>query len=142
VVVSDYLDPRQRVVATETAHRCGGAGWAMQNWGSVAGVSPNWLTRPAEGPLAARLVQNIPATSSAPLLVTQGDADQVITSQSSDAWVAWLCRAGQLVDYRTYPGLGHQSPARAEAPQFPAVQAWLADRFAGRAAQTTCGKSR
>lgn len=142
VLVSDYLDPGQRAVATETAHRCGGAGWAMQNWVSVAGVGPNWLASPAQGPLAARLAQNIPTTTSAPLLVTQGDADQVITRQSTDAWVAWLCRAGQSVDYRTYPGLGHQSPARADSPQLPAVQAWLGDRFAGRTAQTTCSQSR
>ena len=44
-------------------------------------------------------------------------------------------QAGTLVDLRTYQGVDHFGVRSVSAPD---VLAWIADRFAGRPATTTC----
>jgi alpha-beta hydrolase superfamily lysophospholipase len=77
-----------------------------------------------------------------PVLLLQGDADWATPRPITDHVAATLCQAGAELDYRTYPGLGHDT--------YPGVQtgiddgamsdilAWTADRFAGKSATTTC----
>lgn len=135
----EYLGFADLALAEETASRCGGAGWAVQNWAAMAGATRTWKALPATGALAARLNENRAAGEIlAPVLITQGSADQVVPQALTDAEVDLRCQANQALDYRIYPGLGHVTPASSDSPQFADLMAWTADRFAGRSAVNTC----
>jgi alpha-beta hydrolase superfamily lysophospholipase len=64
-----------------------------------------------------------------PLLVVQGDADQVIGPEVSEDWTRRVCRHHQAVSYREYPGADHLSVLPAATGD---VVGWIGDRFAGR----------
>ena len=71
----------------------------------------------------------------APVLVVQGEADQLVLRPLSDGWVRKACAAGDVVDYRTYPGADHAgiiSAARTD------VLDWLATRVKGEAVANAC----
>ena len=63
----------------------------------------------------------------APVLIAQGEEDALIRPAVTRAYVAALRAAGDTVEYRGYPGVGHVLTAQAAAPD---VVAWLDDRFA------------
>lgn len=65
----------------------------------------------------------------APVLITQGDADPLVRPDVTAAFVARRCAAGEVVELRRYPGVGHVPAGPVTAPD---VAAWLADRFAGK----------
>jgi hypothetical protein len=60
----------------------------------------------------------------------------------TDRVAAALCRTGSVVDHRTVPGLGHDTiPGIVTGIDDGAadqILAWVADRFAGRPAGSTC----
>ena len=70
-----------------------------------------------------------------PVLVYQGDADPTIPKGLTDGLVTKLCSLGDTVDYRVYAGANHNSALTAAKPD---LVAWIADRFAGRPATSTC----
>ncbi len=79
------------------------------------------------------------------MLLLQGGADTVIPQAATTAVAASLCRLGSDVNYRTYPGLAHDtypgSPGRVtgiDDGAMPDILAWTADRFAGVPAGSTC----
>jgi len=71
----------------------------------------------------------------APLLVVQGGADGVVFPEVTKQFVERLCRRGDTVALNVYPGVGH---IETSSVAVPGVTAWLADRFAGRPAPSTC----
>jgi len=71
----------------------------------------------------------------APLLVVQGGADETVFPQVVKRLVERLCRRGDTVALKIYPGVGHVKTSSVAVPD---VVSWLADRFAGRPAPTTC----
>ncbi len=77
-----------------------------------------------------------------PVLLLQGGADQAIPTAITDRVADRLCRTGSVVDHRTVPGLGHDTiPGVVTGIDDGAAEqilAWVADRFAGRAARSTC----
>jgi len=78
-----------------------------------------------------------------PVLLLQGEADSVVPKTDTDQVAARLCHTGSHVDYRTYPGLTHDTyPGQAigiDDGAMGEILAWTADRFAGRPAGSTCG---
>jgi hypothetical protein len=52
--------------------------------------------------------------------------------------VAQRCAAGQHLDFRTYPGLTHDTIAAAGSPFVPQVDRWIDDRYRGLPATPTC----
>jgi len=46
-----------------------------------------------------------------------------------------LCANGETVEALSYPGIGHVATSHEAAPD---VVAWIADRFAGKPAPTSC----
>ena len=78
-----------------------------------------------------------------PILLLQGDADVVILRAATDRVAASLCREGDTVDYGTYPGLGHDTiPGQVTGVDdgaMPDILSWIASRFAGQPAPSTCG---
>lgn len=70
-----------------------------------------------------------------PILITQGEADRLILPAITKAFVERLCRQGETVDYRTYPGVDH---VHAGPETVADIANWIADRFAGNPAPSGC----
>jgi pimeloyl-ACP methyl ester carboxylesterase len=95
--------------------------------------TPPWETQPWK-----RIAeQNTPggAPTKAPILIVQGSADTIILPEVTERLVNKLCKAGETVDFRLLPGVGHLVTGHEAAP---AVLKWIADRFAGKPSPSTC----
>ena len=92
-----------------------------------------WEIEPWRGLIARNSPGN--ARINAPILITQGDEDRLVTPPITSAFVARLCREGEQVSYRTYPGLDHVHAGPDTAAD---VAKWIADRFLGERAPRTC----
>jgi pimeloyl-ACP methyl ester carboxylesterase len=92
-----------------------------------------WEIQPWKGLIAS----NSPGHTriDAPVLITQGDDDKLVRPGITRAFVEELCREGEQVSYRTYPGVDqiHAGPETA-----PDAAAWIAARFLGKPARSTC----
>ncbi|MDF0532150.1 lipase family protein [Tsukamurella sp. 8F] len=71
----------------------------------------------------------------APLLVVNGDEDDIVLPRWTDVAVGRACAAGGVVSHRVLSGVGHNDTV----PDGD-VARWIADRFAGSPAPSTCGK--
>jgi acetyl esterase/lipase len=93
--------------------------WEVEPWKTIAAENT-----PGAAPIPA------------PLLVVQGTGDGVVFPDVTERFVQRLCRRGDTVSLRLYPGAGHVETSSLAVPD---VVAWLADRVAGKPAATTCG---
>lgn len=73
-----------------------------------------------------------------PVLVAQGLADPLVKPNMQHDWVEGRCNAGEQIDYRTYPGLDHNSLVAADSPLTPQIVQWTLDRWAGDAPTPNC----
>jgi alpha-beta hydrolase superfamily lysophospholipase len=71
-----------------------------------------------------------------PVLVMQGTADTVVNPNASTAYVQKACKLGKPVQYSRYTGATHQTIPYVAQNQY---LAWIADRFAGKPAPSSCG---
>ena len=93
----------------------------------------------ATGPLLDRLAENVPTRPiDAPLLIAQGEADQLVLAEVQAAFVDARCADGQPIDVRTYPGLDHVPLVEADSPLIPELFDWTRDRLAGEEPTPTC----
>jgi pimeloyl-ACP methyl ester carboxylesterase len=67
-----------------------------------------------------------------PVLLAQGDQDDIVYPESGDALAERLCQNGDLVEYRRVTGADH-----GDIPPAGAID-WLTDRLAGLPATSTC----
>jgi predicted esterase len=105
-------------------------------------VRPDYLTASGlSGYLASNSTGRAPAAG--PILLLQGDADVVVPRALTDQVAANLCHAGATVDYRTYPGLGHDTIPGAvtgiDDGAMPDILSWVAARFADGPVASACG---
>jgi len=70
-------------------------------------------------------------------LITLGEADTVVHPDITAGFACRACRAGTSVALRLYPGVDHTNIGYDSADD---VAAWIADRFAGRPAQSECNR--
>jgi len=94
---------------------------------------PPWDTEPWK----TVAQQNTPGAASpdAPLFITQGDADKIVSPAVTAAFVQRLCDQGETVAFHSYPGEGHITTPAVSVPD---LVPWVADRFAGKPAPSTC----
>jgi fermentation-respiration switch protein FrsA (DUF1100 family) len=95
-------------------------------------------TRPfGEQPLRRLLAGNSPGAKSipAPILITQGTRDQLVRPALTRRLVRRLCSQDARVQYRVSRRVAHRDVAQKTAPY---AANWIAKRFAGGAARTTC----
>jgi pimeloyl-ACP methyl ester carboxylesterase len=76
-----------------------------------------------------------PATVTGPMLVVQGEADESVLPPITAELVDDLCAHRDTIEYRTYPGAGHDEVLHASSAD---VAAWMAARMSGEPAPTTC----
>jgi alpha-beta hydrolase superfamily lysophospholipase len=132
--------PEAVLLMEEVAHTC-----VRTTPGALVAALPAWalsrefLTRPPQDvePWQALFAENSPggAPLAAPLLVTQGAADDIVWPWVTEAYVAARCRAGEAAALIVYPDLDHSHAGQRSAAD---VAAWIADRFAGLPAPSTC----
>jgi acetyl esterase/lipase len=134
------IDPRRVLTAEALKHlgvtQAGCLGVVTAIYAGLTGpalVRPGYLTA---SHLAGYLARNSTGHQAVagPVLLLQGDADVVITRTATDQVAAALRRSGVTVDYRTYPGLGHDTiPGQVtgiDDGAMPDILSWIADRFA------------
>jgi len=89
----------------------------------------DWVTRLDENSPGAVLTE-------VPILLMQGEDDMVVPKQLTDQlYEQRLCVIGDEVDYRVFPGFGHNDSTQ---KNMPLMLEWTAARFAGDPAATTC----
>ncbi|HEX3792248.1 MAG TPA: lipase family protein [Pseudonocardiaceae bacterium] len=92
--------------------------WQVEPWRSIAAAN-----NPGQAPIDA------------PVLLVQGGADTIVDPATTQRLATAMCAEGETVDLRLLPGVGHLQTGQLAAPD---VARWIADRFAGRAAASTC----
>jgi uncharacterized membrane protein HdeD (DUF308 family) len=95
--------------------------------------------RVLDGPFGDRLHEQTPTGPfPAPVMVAQGLADPLVKPKLQHDWVAARCAAGDPIDYRTFPGLSHNSLVAADSPLTPQIVQWTLDRWNGAAPTPNC----
>ena len=71
------------------------------------------------------------------MLIAQNPKDELVSPSVTHAHAQALCRAGARLRYVNIVGSGHVTSAKDSATT---TLQWIADRFAGRAAPSNCGR--
>jgi acetyl esterase/lipase len=71
----------------------------------------------------------------APVFISQGSADTIVDPPVTINFAEKLCAQGATVAFLEVPGIAHDNIARRTGPE---AVSWIADRFAGKPAQTNC----
>ncbi|MDO8184110.1 alpha/beta fold hydrolase [Conexibacter sp. JD483] len=96
-----------------------------------------FFRRPIPAAWRTRFEQNTAGnqTTVAPVLVMQGTADTVVNPNGTTQYVGRACGFRQPLRYSTYQGANHQTIPFVAMNEYVA---WIADRFAGKPAPSTC----
>ena len=95
--------------------------------------------RVLDGPFGAKLKEQTPTGPfPAPVMVAQGLADPLVKPKLQHDWVAARCDDSEPIDYRTFPGLSHNSLVAANSPLTPQIVQWTLDRWEGSPATPNC----
>jgi acetyl esterase/lipase len=141
VKVDDYIGFGPRVIAGDIAKRC------VAGYPTLLSVLETYLLPaegifrkdPTTGPLGTRLGENTPTNIvPSPLLIAQGESDDLVLPEVQKHYVNVRCSAGQRIDFRTYPGRDHVSVVAPDSPLTPELIQWTRDRFEGKPAKNTC----
>jgi pimeloyl-ACP methyl ester carboxylesterase len=91
-------------------------------------------------PWRALLARNTPAPLSPdiPVFLAQGATDNLVLPKVTHDYMAKLCASGSAVAFDLLPGVSHAFSGRDSAD---AAVAWMADRFAGQPAPSSCGRN-
>jgi acetyl esterase/lipase len=141
VKVDDYVGLGPRMIASDMAKRC------VAGYQTLFSVLETFLLPaegifrkdPTSGPLGTRLGENTPTDIvPAPLLLAQGEIDDLVLPEVQKRYVNARCSAGQRIDFRTYPGRDHVSVVAPDSPLAPELIQWTRDRFEDKPARSTC----
>jgi alpha-beta hydrolase superfamily lysophospholipase len=88
-------------------------------------------------PWAQLLAENTPGQTpvGVPMLVAQGESDELVKPVATDEFVQTLCSSGELVQYHRYADIGHGLVGWRAVP---AVIGFFAEVMAGRTPASTC----
>lgn len=132
--------PGARWLANDMARRClAGKETLVSVADSLLLTDPIFAGDPTYGALGARLHENsaeVPISS--PVLIAQGDRDELVLPAVQDAYVERRCKAGQRMAYRVYPGRDHLSLVATGSPLEADLIAWTRARFASEPATNDC----
>ncbi len=141
VKLEDYVGIGSRLIVRDIASRCVSG---YQTLFSVLETSllpaDGIFSRdPTAGPLGERLTENTPArTIHAPLLIAQGESDDLVLPEVQNRYVESRCSAGQRVDFRTYSGRDHVSLVASDSLLVRDLVQWSRDRFDDKPVLNSC----
>lgn len=141
VASAGYVRPAAQLLASDMAARCVGDRRTLFSVleSALLGANGIFARDPASGPLGERLQDNTPRRPiAAPVLIAQGEADDLVLPDVQRRFVATRCAAGQRIDFHTYPQRDHISLVAADSPLIADLMMWTRDRLDGRASTATC----
>jgi alpha-beta hydrolase superfamily lysophospholipase len=138
--VGDVLTTSARTTVEQVADRC--VAVDHEAIGPALGDRDVRLAYRTEAPWSRApwkelLTRNSPGaeTISAPVIITQGRDDMFVRPTSTARFVRHLCGRGATVQYRPSRAVAHGDLGEKTAPY---VSKWIAGRFAGKPARSTC----
>ena len=109
-----YVAPGGETIVREMTQRCPTEPGVVVSVATALGVSedrPLYLGDLTAGPLGERLAENAARGPwGIPLLVTWGDADEVVPPRLQEEFVQQLCEDGERVRWAVYGGYEHLEP--------------------------------
>ncbi|WP_050406549.1 alpha/beta fold hydrolase [Bradyrhizobium embrapense] len=141
VQVGDYARGVSRLIASDIASRCvGGYGALFSVLETNLFPSEGIFSRdPTTGSLGNRLGENTPTgIIPAPVLIAQGEVDDLVLPEVQKRYVTARCSAGQKIGFRTYAGRSHLSLVGADSPLAPELLSWTRDLFDGKPKEGNC----
>lgn len=141
VRLDDYVSWPVRPIVQDIAGRCIGGRRTLFSVAEAAALPHDGIFAgdPLRGAFGKRLAENSPAAPIiAPVLIAQGDRDDLVLPALQRGYVDARCKAGQPIDYRVYAGRDHVSLVAGGSPLESDLIAWSRDRFAGAPARSTC----
>lgn len=140
VDVGDYVRDTARASFDATVGRCLAEPAALLSViGSIGLGEQMFSGELTDGPLFDRLAENVPTLPiEVPLLLGQGEADQLVLAEVQAEYVDSRCADGQAIDFRTYPGLDHVPLVEPDSPLVPELFDWTRARLAGEEPTPTC----
>lgn len=140
VHVDDYLLPAATLTFQETVARCwSDSAFIVSVLGTTVLDRTIWTRSPSDGPLGARLEQNVPRLPiEAPLLLAQGLTDTLVLPAAQQQYVEELCASGQHVDFRTFEGKDHMGVVTGDSPLLGQLMEWTRARLDGAPPTNTC----
>jgi acetyl esterase/lipase len=137
---ANYVSDRASRYEADMAGRCL-TGWRSDlslGEAALSGVTI-FAADPARGPLGKRLMQNTPTGRvPEPLLIAQGDRDDIVLPDVQQHFVQQRCTAGQSLEYHVYQDQDHSSIVGQGSPLGPDLVRWTEDRFAGKPQANGC----
>ncbi len=138
--LQDVLTPIARTAVASIAARCLYGRELLAGIPSALLLGVSFAHRPpwkAE-PWRTIAQQNAPGQTpiEAPVLIAQGGADKVVPAHLTAQLARRMCARGDVVQERVYPSVGHLEAGIVSSPD---VAAWIAARFAGQTAPSSCG---
>jgi uncharacterized membrane protein HdeD (DUF308 family)/acetyl esterase/lipase len=125
-----YIAPGSRTIVREMSQRCPTEPGVMVSVLTALGVSedrPLYVGNLTVGPLGARLRDNaVRGPYPTPLLVTWGDADEVIPPHLQQEFVDSLCAEGDHVRWAIYGGYDHLRLLQPGSPFLSLLTSWTA----------------
>ena len=139
--LDEIVTPLARPLVRRIARNClYGSNQILASVPAALVLDLTFLRKPPWGvePWETIIETNTPggARTNVPILLVQGDADPIVAPDVTQRLADRLCAAGETVDVRLLSGVGHLQTGHVAAPD---VIEWIADRFAGEPAATTCG---
>lgn len=142
VHIEDYVHSSAMPVLDEVADRCFGEPAILVSVGELLIGEPFLTSELDQGPLAARLEENVPDdVTGLPTFFGQGLTDDLVLADPQAAFVEELCERGQVIEYHVYGGRDHVGVVENDSPLIPNLLAWTEARFAGEDAPTACSTS-
>lgn len=133
----EYVRPAARLLARGMAGRCLAAPGGYFSLYEARLLRRNIFGRsPSTGPLGERFDANTPRLPiTAPLLIAQGDEDDLVLPHVQDQYVADRCEAGQALEYR---GRDHLGLVAADSPLTSDLLQWTDERLAAVPVSAGC----
>lgn len=138
----DYTRGLAGAIGRDIAGRCAGGPATLVSVAEALLLPADGLFSrdPAQGPLGDRLRQNVPGGPYAmPVLIAQGQADDLVLEPVQSAFAARLCQGGVRAEYRRYPGRDHLSLVAPGSPLTADLIGWTRARLSGDPTAGNCG---
>ena len=139
----EYISGWRATFVKDIGNRCLDGKETLFSVGEVLTVlsGPVFTSDPLQGSLATRLRENIPnGPIAAPVLIAQGQTDELVYPEIQQAFVDRRCAEGQSIEYQTYKGRDHMAVVAPDSPLQANLLNWTRERMSGNIASAGCAR--